>query len=132
MDRKLKGLSLGQGQGPVAEKMIDDAKSSGTWVYLQNCHLFISWLGELERRVESIVQNPDEVHPNFRLWLTSMPTSKFPASILQNGIKMTNEPPKGLRANLKNAYFKLSDDALNVTKKPFEYKKLLWSLCVFH
>jgi dynein heavy chain len=130
MDRKVKMLSLGQGQGPKAVKMIEEATQKGNWVLLQNCHLYISWLSELERIVENLT--PETVHKEFRLWLTSMPCREFPVSILQSSIKMTNEPPKGLKANLRNAYFKLNNDLLGATKKPNEYKKLLFGLSFFH
>lgn len=130
MDRKVKMLSLGQGQGPKASKMIEEGVQKGNWVLLQNCHLYISWLQELERICESFTA--DSIHKDFRLWLTSMPCKEFPSSVLQSSVKMTNEPPKGLKANLRNAYYKLSNDTLNITSKPWEYKKLLFGLSFFH
>ena len=43
---------LGQGQGPKAEHLIDQGTKSGHWVLLQNCHLLVSWLKMLEKKLE--------------------------------------------------------------------------------
>lgn len=70
-----------------------------------------------------------------RLWMTSMPSPDFPVNILQSSVKMTNEPPAGLRANMKRSYGvePLANETFFegcVQQVPF--KRLLFGLVFFH
>ncbi|KAH8073158.1 dynein light chain binding protein [Aureococcus anophagefferens] len=67
---KMTSIALGQGQGKIAEKLIDKSTGDGSWV----------------------------------------------------SVKMTKEPPRGLRANLKTTFLKMNDEGLSATNKPSEYR----------
>merc|ERR1719261_1614279 len=128
--KRFESISLGQGQGPKATKMIENAQGTGGWVLLSNCHLMESWMPTLEAIVESL--NPEQMSNNFRLWLTSNPAKSFPVQVLQNGVKMTNEPPAGLRANLLRSYSQISDKSFEESTKPDVFRTLLFGFCFFH
>lgn len=136
---RLRIVSLGQGQGPIAQNLIEKGTKSGDWVLLQNCMLAKSWMSELDRIVFELQEQArlpggGGIHPDFRLFLTSSPADYFPVSVLQNGIKMTNEPPKGFRANLLRSFGNLikEEDYEAPMSKSLEWKKLLCGLGFFH
>ncbi|KAL1138662.1 hypothetical protein AAG570_008724 [Ranatra chinensis] len=134
MTKRLSSISLGQGQGPIAEAMFLEAREAGGWVFFQNCHLAPSWMPRLEYLVENII--PDSVHKAFRVWLTSTPSPHFPVTILQNGSKLTIEPPRGVKANLLKSYSRqvpeFSEFLESDNSKVQPFKWLLFSLCLFH
>lgn len=123
------GISLGQGQAQIAIDAIAHAQEAMQWVVLQNCHLCPSFMPTLESIIENVEENRGSL---FRIWLTSMPSDKFPITILQNGVKATIEPPKGLKNNILRSYIAQTVEEFESCEKPAAYKSLLWGLCFFN
>ena len=202
-------VSLGKGQEGRATACLEECFREGGWVMLSNIHLAKTFLGELEKmldtfgakcqraalvdlrkeerkllleeeqrqeaeqRKQSGVQtshiqllvdgvevqeeelsgssaadttsllDPDEEailsergHKDFRIFLSAEPLSttetQVPIGILQACIKLTNEPPSGVKANMLRAMSEFSSEPWENSCKPSDFKAMLFSLCWFH
>ncbi|XP_052612854.1 LOW QUALITY PROTEIN: dynein axonemal heavy chain 9 [Peromyscus californicus insignis] len=133
-NRNFHNVSLGQGQEVVAEAALDLAAKKGHWVILQNIHLVAKWLGTLEKKLEELSK---ESHPDFRVFISAEPAPSpdghiIPQGILENSIKITNEPPTGMHANLHKALDNFTQDTLEMCSRETEFKSILFALCYFH
>ncbi|XP_057215442.1 dynein heavy chain 9, axonemal [Triplophysa rosa] len=133
-NKNFHNVSLGQGQEVVAEQALDLAAKEGHWVILQNIHLVAKWLGTLEKKLE---QHGEGSHQNFRVFISAEPSSSpeghiIPQGILENSIKITNEPPMGMQANLHKALDNFNQDTLEMCARENEFKSILFALCYFH
>uniref|UniRef100_A0A8C4HHK8 Dynein axonemal heavy chain 11 n=1 Tax=Dicentrarchus labrax TaxID=13489 RepID=A0A8C4HHK8_DICLA len=131
---KLHNVSLGQGQEAVAEVAMEKAAKEGHWVILQNIHLVGRWLGSLEKLLERCCEGS---HPDYRVFMSAEPAPTpqehiIPQGIMENAIKITNEPPTGMLANLHAALDNFDQDILDQCSREQEFKTILFSLCYFH
>jgi len=129
--RKCELVSLGKSMDKIAVSKIEETKLKGSWILLQNCHLSISFMPKLEDIIDGLQSNPN-IEPTFRLWLTSMSSKDFSINICKSSIKITMEPPKGLKLNLLRQYNNIKDIDFDGCAKPELFKSFLFSLCFFH
>jgi dynein heavy chain len=127
-------VSLGQGQEARAEQCLVEASQRGTWVMLQNIHLVARWLPKLASSLEKICL---EAHKDFRIFLSAEPAGDpefhiIPSGLLQRSIKITNEPPTGMNANLHRALDSFEAGTMERSSKDTEYRALMFALFFFH
>uniref|UniRef100_A0A8C4U7P5 Dynein axonemal heavy chain 17 n=1 Tax=Falco tinnunculus TaxID=100819 RepID=A0A8C4U7P5_FALTI len=131
---KIHNVLLGQSQEPVAEQALEVAAVQGHWVILQNIHLVARWLGTLEKLVEQYSLGS---HADYRLFMSAEPALSpeahiIPQGLLENAIKITNEPPMGMYTNLHKALDLFTQDTLEMCSQEIEFKCILFALCYFH
>jgi dynein heavy chain len=128
-------VSLGQGQGAIAERCMDEAQVEGGWVILQNCHVAPSWLALVDAKLSSWEANRgpedavDSSQAHMRLWLTTNASEVFPVGLLHIGIKVACDAPVGLRASLMRSYTELPTRAADGPTR--RGAGTLWSQLVF-
>jgi dynein heavy chain len=121
-------VSMGQGQDVVAMDKLEQAHRNGHWVILNNIHLMPKWCVELEKKLDEYALEGS--HQKYRLFLTADPSNGIPIGILNRSIKLTNEPPAGLKANLKRAFCSFPKEAIDEADS--KTKSIIFGLSHFH
>ena len=92
------------------------------------------WLPSLEKKLE---QYSSDAHEDYRVFISAEPSGTpeshiIPQGILETAIKITNEPPTGMHANLHKALDNFTQDTLEMCARETEFKSILFALCYFH
>lgn len=135
-DGTLVNISMGQGQENIAIKALHDAAKKGNWIMIQNTHLMAEWMKDFEINLEIAMEDP---HEDFRCFITSEPPPLpmmeiCPESILQNSVKVADEAPSDLKANMRRAMSRFDQPYWDKAKSHqyIEFKAILFGLITFH
>jgi dynein heavy chain 1 len=119
-------VAMGSQEGfGLADQAIGVASRQGTWVLLKNVHLAPSWLGQLEKKLQTL-----NAHRNFRLFLTMEANPSIPVNILRQSRIIMNEPAPGVKANLLDSLRNIPPARLS--QGPAEKVRLYFLLAWFH
>ncbi len=122
-NKKIDNISMGEGQLEIALEKVELCRQSGDWVSFQNCHLGIDFMSQLDIILK---EGEGDWHEEMRIWLSCEPTNDFPIGLLHQSLKVTNEPPKGIKAGMLKTYSSVvSAERLDI----FEYKE--WKNIIF-
>lgn len=124
---RLSFISLGQGQAASAHRKLEAAFIRGHWIMIQNCHLLLSWVNDLE----TILNDLGTPHIDFRLWLTTEPSSGFPIGLLQKCFRVVIEPLDGMRLNMQSTLNNMDPAVLDDSPHP-AFHLLLYCLAFLH
>jgi dynein heavy chain len=128
---KIYAVSMGEGQEIHAKNAMKTSMDTGGWTLLQNCHLGLGFMGTIDDEI-AMAKADNKIHPNFRIWITSEPNIDFPISLLQIAIKVTNEPPRGMKAGLLRSYSGMVDPKLVSSVETQQWRDMVFATCFMH
>jgi len=86
------------------------------------------FLLDLEKKLDAFAAEGS--NPSFRLFVSSDPNKAIPIGLLERSIKLTNEPPQGVKQNIKRAFTQFTKE--EIEDKDPKIKTILFALCYFH
>ncbi|TYZ65491.1 hypothetical protein PybrP1_001542, partial [[Pythium] brassicae (nom. inval.)] len=128
LQKKYSSVSMGSAEGfDAAEKGLNTALKSGTWLLLRNVHLCPSWLVGVEKKLYNA---RDAVHPGFRLFLTSEIHPSLPVNLLRMCDLFVFEPPSGMKLSMIRTLDTVAAERMD--RGPAERARLYLLLAWFH
>ncbi|KAE9420714.1 hypothetical protein Angca_008064, partial [Angiostrongylus cantonensis] len=119
---KYTAISMGQGQEQATIEAIHRAAVDGQWLCLCNVHLMLGIIPVIQKELAGVTP-----HEKFRLWMTTEEENKFPAIMLQQCLKITFEPPPGIRNNLLRTYSQIDE-----VKRSVLVNQIIFALAWLH
>jgi dynein heavy chain len=82
--------------------------------------------------LENIMKNTREVDDGFRLFITSGFSDVFPIGLLQMSIKVTNEPPKGLKSGISRTFSTIVNQDFIDKIDSSQWRVIVFTICFMH
>lgn len=125
-------IAMGENMERIANNKIEEGKTNGSWIMLENLHLMVEWMKELSKMLEDLSSGASGgfINNKFRLFLTTDATDTIPIAIMERSVLIIVEPPSGIKPNMKKSWAQFNTEKFN-DKDPKE-KNILFGLCYFH
>lgn len=135
-EKKFLLYTLNQDQLVFTINEIQENSKIGGWIYLANTHLTLQSVPLLEKTLDDL----KDVHPDFRLIISTNPNPKYPISFLQRCKKITFETPKGVGTIMTRLFDDLQKENIVLGNDKLDkgdlrnsaFSKMVYSLCMFH
>ena len=119
---KVKYLALAQDNVPLAMDLLETAFIRGQWLIFQNVDLVPNFLPKLDKRIQE--KDPEDVHEDFRVWMTWTSAHLPTFSLLQRAIVLSCEPCRDIRYHNSNFLY-------NIPLKTVKQQEFLQSVLFF-